>query len=68
MQNNGPFQRIERHVVELFEARRQAANAAGEDFVSAPYTEERFRSDATLCSRLSSIRFAAHLSPAHRSK
>jgi len=38
----GPFQRIERHVVELFEARRQAANAAGEDFVSAPYTEERF--------------------------
>ena len=42
MQNNGPFQRIERHVVELFEARRQAANAAGEDFVSAPYTEERF--------------------------
>jgi hypothetical protein len=37
-----PFQRIERHVVSLFESRRQAAIAAGEEFGLSPYLEEPF--------------------------
>jgi hypothetical protein len=40
--NDDLLQRIERHVVELFEARRQVAIAAGEEFAPAPYTHERF--------------------------
>jgi hypothetical protein len=40
--NDDPLQRIERHVVSLFEARRQAAIAAGEKIARAPYTEESF--------------------------
>src|SRR5262249_45807834 len=36
------FQKLERHVVGLFDEVRQKANAAGEEFCRTPYTEELF--------------------------
>jgi hypothetical protein len=34
--------KLERHVADMFETLRQAANAAGEEFARTPYTEELF--------------------------
>jgi hypothetical protein len=36
------LERLERHVVDMFEARRLAANATGKEFALTPYTEEPF--------------------------